>query len=75
MNPIYDSKDEDDKLVGQFTAFMDAVTGSARVDYRRRQKHWDRETLYDNVLRIRSLFTTKRNSFLRLEALNLKIGI
>jgi len=53
MNTNYDSNDEDDKLVREFTAFMDAVTGSARADYRRRQKHWNREIPYDDVLTVK----------------------
>ena len=50
MDPKHYSEDEDRELIKRCMAFMVAVTDSARADYLRRQKHWHKEILYDDVL-------------------------
>jgi len=50
VNTNHDSNDEDSELIGKFTSFMRILVKDARVDYFRRQKHWDKEVPLDSIL-------------------------
>lgn len=39
--------DSEHELIAQFTAFMTSVVRSAKIDYIRRQRHWNREISMD----------------------------
>jgi len=39
----------DRELFAQFTAFMEKVVSHAKIDYIRRQRHWRREVLMDEL--------------------------
>lgn len=47
INPKYTFDDSEGELIAQFTAFMEKVVTSAKIDYIRRQRHWKWEVLMD----------------------------
>lgn len=47
QNYIFD--DSEHELIAQFTAFMASVVRSAKIDYIRRQRHWNREISMDEL--------------------------
>lgn len=50
INPKYTFDAADGELLAQFTAFMERVVTSAKIDYIRRQRHWKWEVLTDKPL-------------------------
>jgi len=48
-NPQYSFDAADGELIAQFMGFMVKVVKSARIDYIRRQRHWNREIPMDKL--------------------------